>query len=84
MMSRRPLFTIISVYENIFFRQKKIIKILSIGFFICEKYERNKRGRRQTGKRNFLVYLLKLESDTATSKNIAIISFIPKFTITSY
>ena len=68
-----PLFTIISVYENIFSDRKKMIRILSRSFLkiVTEIYERHKReGDRRN---SFLVHLLKFESDTAISKKIAII-----------
>ena len=60
-----------------FFRQNKNDKDIEDFYFLCfilGKVYVSGWGKRQTGRTiSFLVHLLKFESDTATSKDIAII-----------
>jgi len=84
------LFTIISVYENIFSDRKKMIKILSRTFLEscqfsilenCDRYMSATNGEGDLRAEGII--LLKFESDTATLKNIAIIVRAEKHVISS-
>mgnify|MGYP000552436606 CR=1 FL=1 len=69
-MSADAAFTITSVYVNIFSDRTKTISYDKDNEYMSAT---NGEGDRPTERIIFLVHLLKLDSDTATSKTIAII-----------
>ena len=70
----RPLFTIISMYENIFFRRNKRWLGFLSPLYYSGKSVGIRVGKSTDGHNDFLVNLLKFESDTSTSNDIAIIN----------